>query len=479
VTVLVIDAGTSSVRVARVEDGRVLDEQRQATPPSSPAPGLVEFDPSALASTVVELATEALEAWGSVAAVGIANQRASTVVWDRETGEPVGPGLGWQDLRTVGECLTLAADGIRLAPNHTATKAAWLWDQVDSERGRDLCIGTVDAWLTWHLTSGAVHVTDATNASTTGLLAHDGAGWDGDVLAVLRLDRSALPEIVDSAGTVGEASVLPGAPPIAGMAGDQQASLVGQRCAHPGQAKITFGTGGMLDVVVGSRRPDFAVRGGAGTFPLIAWRLGGEVTWGVEAIMLSAGSNVDWLRDDLGLIESAPSSHDVAASCPDTGGVWYVPALLGMGTPHWDYGARGTLLGLTRGTGRAEVVRAVLEGVAHRGADLVEAAEADTGVSIDVLRIDGGMSANPTFVQALADATGRPVELSPELEATAAGAGLLAELGVGERHDLVGEVDGWKPAGVVEPAGAGRRDEWHAAVERAKAWYPDLTAIDF
>jgi glycerol kinase len=465
--------------VARVVDGRVLDEQRQATPPSTPAPGLVEFDPVGLADAVVDLATDALESWGAVAAVGIANQRASTVVWDRATGEPVGPGLGWQDLRTVGECLTMAADGIRLAPNHTATKAAWLWDQVDPERARDLCIGTIDAWLTWRLTSGAAHVTDATNASTTGLLAHDGTGWDGDVLAALRLERHALPEIVDSAGVVGEAVVLPGGPPIAGMAGDQQASLVGQRCTQAGQAKITFGTGGMLDVVLGSERPSFAVRGGAGTFPLIAWRLGGEVTWGVEAIMLSAGSNVDWLRDDLGLVESSPSSHEVAASCPDTGGVWYVPALLGMGTPHWDYGARGTLLGLTRGTGRAEVVRAVLEGVAQRGADLVESAEADTSVPIDVLRVDGGMSANPTFVQALADAAGRPVELSPELEATAAGAGLLAELGVGARVDLAGAADGWEPAATVEPAGPARRDEWKAAVERAKAWYPDLTAIDF
>jgi glycerol kinase len=479
VTVLVIDAGTSSVRVARVVDGRVVDERRQATPPSSPAPGLVEFDPEGLAGVVVDLATQAIEAWGAVDAVGIANQRASTIVWDRATGDPVGPGLGWQDLRTIGECLSLAADGIRLAPNHTATKAAWLWDQVDPDRGRDLCVGTVDAWLAWRLTAGAVHVTDATNASTTGLLAHDGSGWDDDVLAALRLDRRALPGIVDSAAVVGEAAVLPGRPRIAGIAGDQQASLVGQRCTQPGQAKITFGTGGMLDVVIGPQRPSFAVRGGAGTFPLVAWRLGGEVTWGVEAIMLSAGSNVDWLRDDLGLLESAPSSHDVAASCGDTGGVRYVPALLGMGTPHWDYGARGTLLGLTRGTGRAEVVRAVLEGVAHRGADLVEAAEADTGVSIDVLRIDGGMSSNPTFVQALADAAQRPVQLSPELEATAAGAGLLAELGTGARVDLESAADGWEPTATIEPAGPARRDEWHAAVDRAKAWYPDLTAIDF
>jgi len=478
-TVLVIDAGTSSVRIALVADGRVLDERRQPMSPSTPAPGLVEFDPRALTLTVIDLAVQALESWGPVDAVGIANQRASTVVWDRGTVDPVGPGLGWQDLRTIGECLTLAADGIRLAPNHTATKAAWLWDQIDPQRSRDLCIGTVDTWLTWCLTVGARHITDATNASTTGLLAHDGTGWDDNVLAALRLDRRALPEIVDSAGVIGEAVALPGAPPIAGIAGDQQASLVGQRCTQPGQAKITFGTGGMLDVVVGSQRPSYAVRGGAGTFPLIAWQLGGEVTWGVEAIMLSAGSNVDWLRDDLGLIESSPSSHDVAASCPDTDGVWYVPALLGMGTPHWDYGARGTLLGLTRGTGRAEVVRAVLEGVAHRGADLIEAAEADTGVSIDILRVDGGMSANHTFVQALANAAQRPVELSPELEATAAGAGLLAELGVGDRPDLDGAADTWEPIATVEPAGHARREEWHAAVERAKAWYPELTAIDF
>src|SRR5690606_7958198 len=210
-----------------------------------------------------------------------------------------------------------------------------------------------------------------------------------------------------------------------------QASLVGQGCVHPGMAKITFGTGGMLDLCAGPEHPGFAERGAGGTFPLVAWRAEGRTTWMIEAIMLAAGTNIEWLRDDLGLIASAAESHDLAASVPDADGVVYVPALLGLGTPQWDYGARGTLLGLTRGTTSAHVVRAVLEGVAQRGADLVEAAEADAGLTIPRVRIDGGMSANPTFVQALADAAQRPVEVSPVLEATARGAALLAGLAMG------------------------------------------------
>jgi glycerol kinase len=479
VTILVIDAGTSSVRAALVADGRVVAEERRAAPPTSPFPGLVEFDPTELARTALELAAQMIEERGPVAAVGIANQRASTVLWERETGRPLGPGLGWQDLRTVGTCLELAAEGIRLAPNQTATKASWLWDQTDPERGADLCVGTVDTWLVWALTEGRHFVTDLTNAATTGLITHDGHGWDEAVAARLRLPLPALPQLVDTSGVLAEATALPGAPPVAALVGDQQASLVGQRCTRPGQAKITFGTGGMLDVCLGPDRPAFDVRGGNGCFPIAAWQVDGKLTWGAEAVILSAGTCVEWLRDDLGLLASAAESHDMAAACADTGGVWFVPALVGLGTPHWDFGARGTLLGVTRGTGRAEITRSVLQGVAQRGADLVDAAEADCGLSIATVRIDGGMSANPTFVQALADATARPVELSPELEATAAGAGLLAGLAVGEWRDLGELADGWDPVRVVEPSGPAYRDEWQAAVQRAEGWIPALSALDF
>jgi glycerol kinase len=244
-------------------------------------------------------------------------------------------------------------------------------------------------------------------------------------------------------------------------------------------AKLTFGTGGMLDVVLGPDRPAFETRGEGGTFPIVAWRRNGRVTWGIEAVMLSAGTNVEWLRDDLGLIESAAASDEVAAMCKDTDGVVYVPALLGLGTPKWDYGARGALLGITRGTERPHVVRAVLEGVANRGADLVDAAEADGQMKLPSLRIDGGMAANQTFVQALADATQRPVEVSPELEATTRGAGFLAGLALGTWSSDDDVMATWQPARVVEPSGTVDRERWKEAVRRASGWYPELSSLDF
>ena len=481
-SVLVIDVGTSGLRAAVVDgDGKVVAVEHRETLPSTPAPGLVEFDPTAMVEVALEVATSVIEeAGGSVDAVGIANQRGSTVVWDRATGEPVGPGLGWQDLRTVGECLVLQGQGIRVAPNASATKAANLLDIADPDRtGRDLCFGTVDSWIAWTLSRGSVHVIDATNAAVTGMLQGDGSDWNDTVLEALRIPRAVLPRIVDSSGVVGAATALPGAPPIAGIAGDQQASLIGQGCTRPGLAKVTFGTGGMLDICTGDERPRFDVRGGGGTFPIIAWRRGGQTAWGVEAFMLSAGSAVEWLRDDLGLIETAAQSEELASSIDSNGDVWFVPALLGLGVPHWDYGARGTLLGLTRGSGRAEVVRAVLEGVAHRGVDLLEAAESDSGLRVESLRVDGGMSANRFFVQALADAAQRPVEVSPVLEATTLGAAYLAGMAVGMWADEEEIASMWEPAAVVEPAGETDRARWQAAVERSKAWVPELSALDF
>jgi glycerol kinase len=478
--ILVVDVGTSSVRAAIVgADGSVRHVHATATLPDTPAPGLVEFDATALADAAIGCAQRALADGGPVAGVGITNQRASTIVWDRATGAPVGPGLGWQDLRTVGDCLVLQADGIRIAPNLSATKARHLLDQADPDRTRDLCVGTVDTWLVWRLSEGRLHVSDATNAALTGLTDHECRDWDADLLTALRIPASALPTIVDSSGIVGTATLLPGAPPIAGLAGDQQASLLGQGCTKPGIAKITFGTGGMLDTVIGPDRPSFHQRGGHGCFPIVAHRLAGRTTWGVEGAMLSAGTNVEWLRDDLGILPTSEASHDVAASVPDAAGVWYVPALLGLGTPTWDYGARGTLLGITRGTTAAHVVRAVLEGVAHRGADLVEAAEADGGQPIATIRVDGGMSANPTFLQALADATTRPIEVSPVPEATTLGAAFLAGVAMGTWASLDDAAGTWAPARVVEPVATTDRDRWREAVRRASGWIPELSALDF
>ena len=488
-SVLVVDVGTSSVRASVVEDGgAVTHVHRRAILPSSPAPGFVEFDPIEMADAALEVAraslAEAAAAGATVGGVGITNQRASTVVWDRTSGEPVGPGIGWQDLRTVGMCLVLRDQGLRFAPNESATKLAMLLDMADPDRQRDLCFGTVDTWVAWALSGGALHVTDQTNAGVTGLLLADGSDWNPAVLEALRIPPGVLPRIVDSTGAVGEARALSGAPLVCGIAGDQQASLVGQGCTRPGLAKTTFGTGGMLDVCVGPERPRFERRGGAGTFPIAAWRRAGHTTWGVEAVMLSAGTCVEWLRDDLGIIADAAESDAVAAACTDTGDVWFVPALLGLGAPVWDFGARGTLLGITRGTGRAEVVRAVLEGVAHRGADLLEAAEADTGLQVETLRVDGGMTANATFLQALADAAGRPVEVAPVTEATTLGAAYLAGLALGTFADEEEVADHWRPAQRLEPriseaARASRRARWLEARERSRRTVPELSALDF
>jgi glycerol kinase len=480
VAILVIDAGTSGVRTCVVDpDGQVHHERYAETLPDSPAPGLVEFDARAYADTALGLARETLADAGPVEGVGISNQRASTVVWDRATGEPVAPAQGWQDLRTVGDCLVLAPDGFRLAPNQSATKLANILDTVDPDRSRDLCFGTPDSWLVWCLTEGRVHATDATNAWISGLLRHTGEGWDERVLDRLRIPADALPEVRDSVGEFGEASALDGAPLICGVAGDQLASLVGQGCVERGLTKITFGTGGMLDTCLGDEPPASGHRADGGTFPLICWQHRGRRVWGLEAIMLSAGTNVQWLRDDLGIIDSVEASADVAAQCESTEGVVYVPAQLGLGTPRWDYGARGALLGLTRGSGRAHVVRAVLEGVAHRGADLVESAEVDAGLPIPSLRIDGGMSANPVFRQALADASQRPVECAPVKEATSLGAAYLAGMHLGTWGGWSDVAASWRPATVTEPAGTLDREQWARAVDRAAGWHPDLSGITF
>ena len=481
--VLVVDVGTTGVRASVVRpDVSVEHTHYREVLPDTPAPGFVQFDAAAMADAVLEVAGAALAAAGPVDAVGIANQRASTIVWDRSTGEPVGPGVGWQDLRTVGMCLALQGEGIRVAPNASATKASFLLDMADPDRSSPerWCVGTVDTWVAWVLSNGELHVTDATNAGVTGLLHADASGWADHVLDALRIPHSAMATVVDSTGVVGAASALPGAPPIAGIVGDQQGSLVGQGCTRPGLAKITFGTGGMLDVCLGPARPTFEMRGDGGCFPIVTWRASGVDTWGVEAFMLTAGQSVEWLRDDLGLVASAAESESVASQCDDAGGVWFVPSLLGMGTPAWDFGARGTLLGLTRGTGRAEVVRAVLEGIAHRGADLVEAAEADGNVAIGSLRVDGGMTANGVFVQALADATARPVEVSPVLEATTLGAAFLAGIAVGIWSGFDDVAATWKPRAVVEPSGrVADRDRWRVARDQARGWLPELSSLDF
>jgi glycerol kinase len=490
-SILVVDVGTSGVRGAIVRPNASVEHaQRVAVPAITPAAGQVELDARAIASAVLDVATAVLEAGGPVAGVGIANQRASTIVWERATGEPVGPAIGWQDLRTVITCLTMQADGFRLPPNASATKVAAILDEIDPQRHRadELCFGTVDSWVAWVLSGGAggeaLHVTDATNAAVTWLTTLPEVSWDPKVLDALRIPASMLPAIVDSSGFIGTAAALPGAPPICGIAGDQQASLVGQGCLRPGLAKATFGTGAMLDLCTGRRPASVLDRGPQGTFPIVAWRRSGESTWGIEALMLTAGACVAWLAEDLGLLSSPKQSDDVAAQCVQTPDLWFVPALLGLGTPVWDFGARGTFLGISAGVGRSELVRAVLEGVAHRGADLLEAAESDGGLSVDALRVDGGMSRNRVFVQELANAIGRPVDVSSEPEATTLGAGFLAGMAAGTWRDEDDVADAYAAGERVEPtidpeAGQARRARWLEARSRSQQTIPELSTISF
>ncbi len=486
--ILVIDVGTTGLRAAVVDDTlTVRTFEYRPCPPKNPAPGLAEFDGAMMATLMLDAARTAMASVGSgIDAVGITNQRASVLLWDRTTGGPIGPGLGWQDLRTVGDCIVAKIEhGWALAPNQSVTKVAWLLANTPDLDGLDLCVGTIDSWVAWTLSGGSVHVSDQTNASatTSGLRTIDGSAWNHEVCDAFGISVDMLPTVVDSVGVCGNATVLDGAPPISALLGDQQASLIGQGCVRPGRAKITFGSGGMLDVCTDQPTPDGAHRHAHGTYPLPLWSIDGRLTWGVEGIMLSAGTNVEWLCTDMGLIDEPADSHEVASRCAESDGVVYVPALMGLGTPRWDYGARGTLLGLTRGSGREHVVRAVLEGVAHRGADLLDAATADTGLDVHTVRVDGGMSRNPTFVQALADAADRPIEVSPVAESTTIGAAFMAGLGVGVWDDIHDVDDLWVPSHVVEPRADNThradRDRWADALERSAGWYADLSALDF
>jgi glycerol kinase len=470
-------------------DGTVEARRHLELVTEHPFPGLVELDAAALAKSALEVAHASLEEAGPVSTVGITNQRGTTVVWDAATGEPVGPALSWQDLRTAGTCLELQAEGLRLAPNESATKLAWLLDTYDQARGRPLRFGTLDTWVTWNLTGGQAHVTDLSNAGISGLLPTEAVlagkaelAWDPARLERFSVPDGCMPILVPSSGPIAPASALPGAPVICGLAGDQQASLIGQGCVRPGDAKATFGTGAFLDVNIGDTPPGFGANGKSGEhgcLPIIAWERAGKVTWGVEALMISAGAAVSWLVDDVGLLANPAESAEVAGRCTDTGDVFYVPALIGLGTPQWDFGARSLFIGMSSGSGRPELVRAVLRGIAHRGADLLEAAEADSGYAIARLRADGGMTANTVFVQELADACQRPVEISAELEATTLGAAFLAGLAAGtwSSEDQVAALA--RPRSVVEPVAGDRRARWKDAVSRAERWIPELSALKF
>jgi len=483
VRALVVDVGTTSVRTGVVDTtGQVTHVHQRALTVTSPGPGMVELDAGEIGRFALELAARSLSDAGACEVLGIANQRATTIVFDPLTSEPVGPALGWQDLRTVIDCLVLQGSGVRLAPNQSATKAKWLLDNSGRDAG-ELRFGTIETWLAWLLSDGAVHVTDHSNAAVTGLVGLGATSWDRALVDELGLSADMLPRIVDTMGEHGVATALASSPRITALVGDQSASLFGQCCISPGSTKVTFGTGAMLDLVSGDAAPAKMTRFASGCFPVVARSRAGELVWGVEGIVLSAGTCIEWLRDDLGLITTASETGPLAASIPSSDGVWFVPALLGLGTPEWDFGARGAFFGLTRGSTRAHLVRAVLEGIAMRGADLVEAAESQIGRAITTLRVDGGMTANAFLTQTLADVTGCEIEVSPEREATTRGAGLMALVAAGALE--LADVEAlWQPEERYSPhigpeERASQRAQWHDVVERAKATIPDLSAVSF
>jgi len=445
--VLVIDQGTTSTRSMvfgpKLEVVATAQREFEQLYPQS---GWVEHDPEAIWSTALETAREALAAAGldasQVAGLGIANQRETALVWDRATGRPIYNAIVWQDRRTVGACDALEAaghgamvaelTGLRLDPYFSATKIGWILDHVPGARARaeagQLAFGTVDSFLLWRLTEGAVHATDATNASRTLLCDITTGAWHDDLLALFRIPRAMLPEIRDSAGAFGTTRLLGGAIPVRGVAGDQQAALIGQGCLAPGMVKATYGTGAFVLLHVG-REP---VRSSHRMLATIAWQRRGVREYALEGSIFSAGTGVQWLRDGLGLVGAAAETGALAAAADPAQDVYLVPAFTGLGAPHWDSHARASINGISRGTTRRELARAVLEGVAYQTRDLLDAMLSDFGRAEEVvLRVDGGMTASDWTMQFLADMLGLPVERPRCLETTALGAGYLAGLDAG------------------------------------------------
>lgn len=488
---LALDQGTTSSRAIVFDlTGRPVAFAQREFPQHYPQPGWVEHDPEDLWTSQRDCAAEALARAGAsgadLAAVGITNQRETTLLWNRETGRPIHPAIVWQDRRTADACERLRAagaeplvaekTGLRLDPYFSATKLAWLLDHVPgaraaAERG-ELAFGTVDSWLLWKLTGGRVYATDPSNASRTLLFNLHTGGWDEELLRLFRIPASVLPEIRDTAGDFGTvAEGQPGAgAPIAALVGDQHAALFGQVCLAPGTAKATYGTGCFLLLNTGAA-PVLSTNNLIST---VAWRIGGSTTFALEGSVFAAGAVVQWLRDELKLVTSAAELDELAASVPDAGGAWLVPAFAGLGAPHWDPYARGALVGLTRGTNRAHLCRAALESIALQTVDLIVAMQKDARLDLTELRVDGGAARSAPLLQIQADLLGLPVVRPQVSETTALGAAALAGLGVGVL-DAEGFARGWKPDVRVNPRmGVAERSAYHAdwarAVARTRGW---------
>ncbi|MDT3736354.1 MAG: glycerol kinase GlpK [Denitratisoma sp.] len=486
---LALDQGTTSSRAIVFDArGRELASARKELRQIFPQPGWVEHDPVEIWRDQLAVAQDALRQSGAsaadIAAIGIANQRETTVLWERATGRPLHNALVWQDRRTAEACGKLKAagaeaqvrakTGLVLDPYFSATKLAWLLDHVPGARDRarrgELAFGTVDSWLAWNLTGGRLHVTDPSNASRTALFDIHAGDWDDELLALFDIPRELLPRVVRSSALCGEAvpDLFGAAIPIGGMAGDQQAALFGQACHGEGMAKNTYGTGCFLLMHTGRR----AVASNNGLIATCAAQTGEALEYALEGSVFIAGAVVQWLRDGLGLIRQASDIEALAASVPDAGGVVFVPAFAGLGAPHWNPHVRGTLAGLTRGTGAAHIARAALEAIAFQSAELVQAMAADCGRPLAELRVDGGATANNLLMQFQADLLGVPVVRPRIQETTALGAAYLAGLAAGVWHDREEIAAQWARERSFEPAlpaaaAAARMAEWRRAVRCA------------
>ncbi|MGY8798796.1 MAG: glycerol kinase GlpK [Longimicrobiales bacterium] len=490
--ILALDQGTTSSRAIVFDhDGGIVAVAQKEFEQIFPRPGWVEHDPDEIWSSQIGVASEAISRAGltpqELAAIGIANQRETTVVWERASGRPIHNAIVWQDRRTAGFCDQLREEGhestfrektgLVLDSYFSGTKVNWILENVDGARARaeagELCFGTIDSWLVWKLTDGGLHVTDATNASRTLMYDIHSGDWDDELLGLLDVPRSMLPEVRSSSEVYGETSVeLFSHPiPIAGIAGDQQAALFGQQCTEPGMVKNTYGTGCFMLLNTGTE----AVPSKNNLLTTVAWRIDGKTEYALEGSVFVAGAVVQWLRDGLHLIRNAPEVEALSRTVDDNGGVYMVPAFAGLGAPHWDPYARGMIVGITRGTTAGHFARAALESIAYQVADVLEAMEADSGIEIKELRVDGGAAQNDFLLQFQSDVL-QALTVRPEiLETTALGAAYLAGLAVGFWTDQAEVAQQWKANRRFAPEMASEavdvlRSDWRRALERSKGW---------
>jgi glycerol kinase len=491
--VLALDAGTTSITAIVFDhDAAIVGEASQEFTQIYPKPGWVEHDPVEIWDTQLQVAKRAIALAGieasQLAAIGVTNQRETTVVWDRATGVPIANAIVWQDRRTASVCDELKAQGLEEHVRDTTglvidayfsgTKIAWLLDHVEGARARaergELCFGTVDSWLIWNLTGGAAHVTDYTNASRSMLFDISSLDWDETLLAAVRVPRAMLPDARPSSEVYGQTAegIFPGAQiPVASSAGDQQAALFGQACFDKGMVKATYGTGGSLVMNTGAER----VRSDIGLLTTIAWGVDGRVEYALEGLIYVAAASIQWLRDELKVLYAASDSEAAALQVEDSGGVYVVPAFTGLGAPYWDQYARGAILGLTRGSGRRQIIRATLESIAYQYRDVLECMESDSGITVSELRVDGGAVRNNFLMQFQADLLDVPVLRPRVIESTARGAAFLAGLATGFWNDVDALRDTFDlDRSFVPDMDSSVREAmysgWKRAVERASDW---------